>query len=149
MGEVQGSLFPLGPGAQLLVPTTEFPFRLAYQPIARHFTFELSIWVDTMPLYNDSVNVQPATSSTAASSTITAATSSTSILAANAARKGATIWNNSTAILYLDLDAAASTTDYAARLQAGGYYEIPYGFTGAVSGIWSAVNGNALVREFS
>jgi len=49
----------------------------------------------------------------------------------------------------MDLDAAATAADYAAKLDPGGYYEVPFGFTGAISGIWSAANGNALVREFS
>ena len=103
---------------------------------------------DDMPLSNPS-NTPPQISTVAASTTVASSITSVAILAANAARRGATIWNASTATLFMDLDAAASATDYAARLDPGGYYEVPYNFTGAISGIWSAANGNALVREFS
>jgi len=88
-------------------------------------------------------------STVAASTTVASSIASVAILAANANRKGATIWNASTATLFMDLDAAATAADYAAKLDPGGYYEVPFGFTGAISGIWSAANGNALVREFS
>lgn len=103
---------------------------------------------NTMPLYNAAVTLQPITASTANATTVASSATSVSLLAANSSRKGATIWNASTATLYLDLDAAATMTDYAAKLDPGGYYEVPYSFTGAISGIWSAANGNALVREF-
>lgn len=108
----------------------------------------LEIEVNTVPISNPSAPNYPV-SSTAASSTVNSATTSQAILVANTSRKGATVWNASTATLYLDLDAAASTSDYAAKLDPGGYYEVPYGFTGAISGIWSAANGSALVREFT
>lgn len=109
----------------------------------------VQIEVNTMPLYNASATLQPATSTTATPTTVASSIASVAILAANAARKGATVWNASTATLYLDLDTAATAADYAAKLDPGGYYEVPFGFTGALSGIWSAANGNALVREFT
>lgn len=73
--------------------------------------------------------------------------SSVSILAANASRKGATIANDSTAILYLKLGTTASTTSYSAKMQPDDYYELPYGYIGAVDGIWSAAAGNARITE--
>jgi hypothetical protein len=101
-----------------------------------------------MALFNPaSVTVNQPTSNTSASSTIAAAITSNTILAANFNRKGATIWNNSTANLYIDFDSAASTSDYAVKIASGGYYELPFSYTGIISGIWDAVNGNALVRE--
>ena len=110
----------------------------------------IQVEVSDMPLSNPStVNVTLPSSSAAAATTVTAATTSTSLLASNTSRKGASIWNNSTAALYVEMGATASLTAYAAKLEAGGYYEVPYGYTGAIAGIWAAVNGNALVREFS
>jgi len=111
--------------------------------------WNLLIELNTMPLFNDSVTAQPTTSTTAASTTVASATTSTPILAANAARRGATIRNASTTFLHLDMDTASSLTDYAVRLNPGAYYEVPYGFTGEITGIWNAVNGSALVREFT
>ncbi len=107
----------------------------------------VQIEVNTMPISNPSVIVSPV-STTAGSTTVAASITSVAVLAANPNRKGASIWNASTASLYLDLDATATIADYAAKLDPGGYYELPFAFTGAISGIWSAVNGNALVREF-
>lgn len=103
---------------------------------------------DLVPLYSSGGVLQPPTSATATPTTVPSAIASTPILVANAARKGATVWNDSTATLYLDLDAEVSLINYAAKLGPGDYYEVPFGFTGALAGIWSAANGNALVREF-
>ena len=103
-----------------------------------------------MPLYNPSqVTVTPSTSGTATPTSVPASATSVSLLAANTGRKGTTIWNNSTANLYVELGATASTSAFTARVGAGGYYEVPFTYTGAISGIWDAANGSALVREFT
>lgn len=87
---------------------------------------------------------------TSAQTSVSAATSSTSLLSANAARYGATVYNDSTAICYLLLGSGtASTTNYTVQLGAGGYYEVPFGYTGAIKAIWAAANGAARVSEFS
>lgn len=79
---------------------------------------------------------------------VNAATSSTTVLAANANRKGATIYNDSTAVLYLALaDTTASTTVYSVQIPAGGYFEVPNRYAGKIVGIWSAANGAARVTE--
>ncbi|WP_432812080.1 hypothetical protein [Pantanalinema sp. GBBB05] len=110
----------------------------------------LTIEASDMPLSNpSSVTVTPATASTATPTSVTAATTNTQLLALNTNRKGATVWNNSTAQLYLELGGTASATVYTAKLEAGGYYEVPFGYTGAIAGLWTAANGNALVRELT
>ncbi|MEH2453848.1 hypothetical protein [Nostoc sp.] len=75
--------------------------------------------------------------------------SNQTILAANSNRKGAIIWNDSTASLFLEFGAAAATNAFTAKLNPGGYYEVPFRYTGVISGLWSAANGNALVRELT
>jgi hypothetical protein len=103
-----------------------------------------------MPLHNPAqVTVTPSTSDSAAPTSVSASTNSVSLLTANSARKGTTIWNNSTANLFVELGETATTSVFTARLGAGGYYEVPFSYIGAISGIWDAVNGSALVREFS
>ncbi|MCC5641097.1 hypothetical protein LC593_35810 [Nostoc sp. CHAB 5844] len=103
-----------------------------------------------MALYNPpSVTVTTPTSSTSTPTTVAASVTSQTIAAINSNRKGLTIWNDSTATLYIDFDSAASATDFAVKISAGGYYEMPFDYTGVISGIWSAANGSALVREFS
>ena len=103
-----------------------------------------------MALFNPaSVTVAESTSGTSTPTTVAASTTSVTILTANSNRKGATIWNDSTATLYLEFGATATTSAFTAKLLAGGYYEVPFNYTGVISGIWTAANGNALVRELT
>lgn len=90
-------------------------------------------------------------SATAAITSVTAAVASTTVLAANANRKGMMLYNDSTAILYLAFAATASTTSYTLQVAAGGYYEMPIKpvYTGLLTGIWSAANGSVRVTELS
>lgn len=73
------------------------------------------------------------------------------ILAANASRKGATIWNDSTAILYLNLSAGVSSaTNCTVKMIADAYYEVPAGYTGIIRGIWASdASGAARVTELT
>lgn len=103
-----------------------------------------------MALFNPaSVTVTESTSGTSTPTSVSSSTSNTTILAANSNRKGATIWNDSTATLFIEFGATATSSAYTAKLFAGGYYEVPFNYTGIISGIWSAANGNALVRELT
>lgn len=88
--------------------------------------------------------------SSATVTSVDSATASTNILAANAARKGAIITNTDENSLYLDLSGGtASATNYSVELATDGTYQVPFGYTGAITGIW-AVDGTgaALVTEF-
>lgn len=94
--------------------------------------------------------VRPFGTATSAVTSVTAATSTTSLLAANAARVQALFFNDSTANLYLKLGATASTTSFTVKIPAAGYYELPTNsgvYTGAIDGIWDAVNGAVRVTE--
>lgn len=75
------------------------------------------------------------------------------LLAANGARLGAIITNTSSAVLLIRLDGSAATTAaYSARLAAsGGSYEVPFGYTGIITGIWASDpgDGNANITEFT
>lgn len=89
--------------------------------------------------------------STAAFTSVNSGIASVTILAANANRKGAAIVNTDANILYLDLTGGtAATTRYGKALASGEQYEVPFGLTGLITGIWSADGaGAALVTEFS
>lgn len=81
-------------------------------------------------------------------SSVTAAAADTLLLAANTARRGATVYNDSTAALSLSLGtAAASATAFTVKVPASGYYEVPFGYSGQIRGIWAAANGAARVTE--
>jgi hypothetical protein len=72
---------------------------------------------------------------------------SVTILASNTARLGATVYNDSSATLYLLLGAtAASTTNYTCRVVSSGYYEVPFGYTGQLTGIWASDPGDGAAR---
>lgn len=81
---------------------------------------------------------------------VSGSASSVTILAANVGRTGAAITNDSSAILYLDLTGGtASATSYTVQLAAGAYYEIPFYYSGLITGIWASATGAARVTEFS
>lgn len=73
------------------------------------------------------------------------------ILAANANRKGGTIFNTDTNTMFIRLSSvAATTTAFTASIATNGYYEIPSAYTGPINAIWAADGaGNANVTEFT
>ena len=82
-------------------------------------------------------------------SSVPSSNTSQTLIAANASRKSLTIFNNSTAILYVCFSETATQAGAKVPLGAGGFYEMPAGqiYTGIVSGIWASVNGNASIYE--
>ncbi len=81
---------------------------------------------------------------------VSAATSATTILAAAAGRRGASVYNDSTAVLYLKMGTAASTTSFTVKMGPAQLYEFPLPvYTGQVTGIWAAANGAARVTELT
>ena len=74
-------------------------------------------------------------------STVDVSVVNVTILAANESRLGATIYNSSTANLYLLLGTSAASTDiYTVILVPGAYYETPYNYIGQINGIWDAAS---------
>lgn len=90
-------------------------------------------------------------SSRPANATITsvgASVTSVTIAAANAARRQLIVVNDGNKTLYLAFAATATTAAYTYLVAAGQTYTGPVnGYTGIVTGIWSAANGNAIVTE--
>jgi hypothetical protein len=83
-------------------------------------------------------------------SSVTAAITDTLILAANTARLGILLFNDSTATLSLSYGTnAASSTARSLLVSANGYVEVPFGWTGQIRGIWSAANGAVRITEFT
>lgn len=76
------------------------------------------------------------------------------ILTANLLRKGASIHNDSTAILTLKMGSAASATSLTVRVPADGHYELPsWGpdgdvYRGLITGLWASATGAARVTEY-
>lgn len=89
-------------------------------------------------------------STTGTSTNVADSNANQTLLAANVARLGATIYNDSTEILYLKLGATASLTSFTARLIPNAYYEIPFRYTGIIDGIWANNStGNARITELT
>jgi hypothetical protein len=87
-------------------------------------------------------------SATGTQTSVANATSSGTLLAASSARKGAAIYNDdNAATLKIKLGAAASATSFTYAIAPGGYYEVPFSYTGIITGIASAATGNARVTE--
>jgi hypothetical protein len=86
---------------------------------------------------------------TPAQSSVSLTSSNTSVLASNASRIGATVRNEGAATAYIILGATASTTSYTVQLLTNDYYEVPYGYTGAIAGITSSGTAQLRVTELT
>lgn len=96
------------------------------------------------------VIVKPLPASTSAITEVPGANATTTLLAANSARLGATIYNNTNKTMYLALASGATATNFTVALDANGaYYEVPFNYVGIITGYWPAgVSGNAYATEF-
>jgi hypothetical protein len=90
------------------------------------------------------------TGGTATVVNVASSASSVALFAANTARLHAKLFNDSTAILYINYGATASSSAFTEKVEPGGswYMEQPI-YTGVVNGIWSAANGNARTTELT
>lgn len=85
--------------------------------------------------------------------TVTAVPSSATavtLAASNAARRSLSIFNDSSANLYVKHGSGASISgpSFTTKVLAGQFYELSNPiYTGIVTGIWASANGNALVTE--
>lgn len=71
------------------------------------------------------------------------------LFASNPAAKVRTVWNDSTAILYIKFGATASVTSATVPVASQGYYEFPQPlYAGQVDAIWASTNGNARTTEY-
>ena len=81
-------------------------------------------------------------------SSVSSSATSVVLKVANTSRKSLTIFNNSTAILYVAFGATATQATAKFPIAAGGLYEMKTViYTGVISGIWASANGNASIYE--
>lgn len=89
---------------------------------------------------------------TATPTTVAAANGSFPALAANTARKGLTIYNNSNSEVFVSFSATAGANNFSFKLQPGSLYEMPNPiFGGEISVYWAAASptGSVVVTELS
>jgi hypothetical protein len=98
----------------------------------------------------NAVTITPKSNAATLSNVASSATNVT-LLAANTNRKGAIIFNDSTANLFLKFGATASTSSFTAKLAAGASFTIGADilYAGIIEGIWDAANGNARITELT
>lgn len=120
-------------------------FWQATQPVSGTF------WQAVQPI-SGTVTANPAKPGTGTRTQVADTATDALILASNAARFGATVFNDSSALLYLGLGTTAvSATNYTAKVYGNGYYEAPANFTGEIRGIWATDpgDGGAKVTELT
>ncbi len=83
------------------------------------------------------------------SKTVISSATAVLLLDSNTNRRGASIFNDSTQVLFVNCDdVPASSTIFTVRMLPNDYFELPFEYTGVVTGIWVAANGNARITEF-
>lgn len=95
---------------------------------------------------NGALQINEVKPASAAVSSSSCSTSSAELLASNANREGAMVYNDSNRPLYIKLGGAASTSSFSVKVGAMGYFEVPSGFTGAVHGIWGDADASGAAR---
>lgn len=100
------------------------------------------------------VTTKETRSTTNTTATVAGSATVVTLIASNANRLGGTVYNDSTAILYVKLGATASLSDFTVALSPltssiGGYFEVPFAYTGIITGIWASATGNARVGEIA
>lgn len=83
-------------------------------------------------------------SDTGTVTTASVTNSNTTVLASNNNRLGATIYNEGTVPCFVKLGSTASATSYTVRMVVDSYYEVPYNYTGIITGI--TASGTATLR---
>jgi hypothetical protein len=95
----------------------------------------------------------PTTFAQPGTSTVTSVgltTSVTTVLAANANRLGAILWNNGAQQAYIKLGSGATTSSFTARLANQSEWEIPFPvYTGVITGITAAGTATVLATELT
>lgn len=103
-----------------------------------------------LPIDQPAIAIKSNASATGTQSNVASSATAVTVLASNALRLGATIFNDSTQILYLILSATTPTSSvHTIQMSAGAYYEVPFGYRGVVQGIWASANGSARVTELT
>lgn len=86
---------------------------------------------------------------TATSSSVASSATSVTLFSASSNDRMRSIFNDSTAVLYIKFGTTASTSDYKTQIAAGSLFEFPTPlYAGRVDGIWASANGNARLTSW-
>lgn len=99
--------------------------------------------------HNVTVSNLPLDPLTGTNSSVSASVTAVTLLASNGTRRGATVYNDSTSPLKLSLGSVVTASSFTLIVAGGGYYEVPFGYRGAITGLWAAAIGAARVTELT
>jgi hypothetical protein len=126
-------------------PASSSDFTLDYVSFSNFDSLDVDLTPAEEPL-----RVVDAVAVNSVSANVAAAVATTTVLALNTARLGMTVFNDtSTGILYLKLGSGATATSFTVRMMPQDYYELPFRYTGIITGYWSVADGNARVTELT
>lgn len=115
-------------------------------------TATLSVTAEGVEIKNESGNPIPTAVPvrTPTTTSVASSTSSGTLLAANANRRGVAIHNDSTASLRLSFSTPATAANAFLTMAPGSFLLLDQQLvvTGVIYGIWTAANGTAQVTEF-
>jgi hypothetical protein len=95
------------------------------------------------------VSFTPSASTASAVTQVAGSLVVVTLQALNAARKGLTLYNDGNQAWYVKLGAAATLTSFTAQIPRNGYYEVPFGWTGIVTGIQAVAANFLYVTELT
>ncbi len=98
----------------------------------------------------DTQLVKQTGAATATLANVSSSATNVTLQASNSSRRGLSIFNDSSDILYVKFGATASSTSFTVKMLPGSYYEMPTPvYTGIVDGIWSVATGSARMTEIT
>lgn len=92
--------------------------------------------------------VSESRSSSATLANVAGSASSVTLIASNSGRKAFSLYNDSTAALYVKYGSAASTSSFTVKVFPNGFYS-DNAYTGIITGIWDSATGNARTTELT
>src|SRR5581483_3764112 len=99
-------------------------------------------------LQDQAHGTSPGEGALATLTSVNVSTASVQLLGANAARRGMSFFNDSSANLYLAFAPTSATNLYTVKIAGGGFYVAdPPIYTGLVSGIWDSATGAVRITE--
>lgn len=106
--------------------------------------------VDSIPVTLAS-DQSPIKANTVATTQVADSAVAVTLLAANAARRGGSIFNDSTESMIILWGAGITLANWSVAMAPGGYIEIPFGYTGQIDAMWQAATatGEAKITEFT
>ena len=86
---------------------------------------------------------------TAVSTNVASSATNVTLFSASSTDRGRSIFNDSTAVLYIKFGATASTTSFKTQISAGALFEFPQPlYAGQVDGIWASASGFARLTSW-